>query len=559
MRGQAQEPDPPQRLTSDQRRGSPAPGQPEPEGERAGPEPSAWAPLRIGLFRVLWIAALVSNVGTWMQTVGAQWLLVQEAHASVLVALVQTATTLPAVLFALVAGVLADILDRAKLLLAVLSCLTAVGVALTALTAADQMPPALLLTFTFLLGTGVILIGPAYQSLVPDLVPRAQVPAASALSSISINLARAVGPAVAGLVITKIGVAAVFAVNTATFVIYAIVVASHPHLGGTTGSHERFLPGLRAGGRYVRHAPVVRRILLRAVLFLLPGSALWALLPLVATTRFDLGPGGYGALLGALGVGAIAGAFVLPPVRARLSANAMVAVASLVYATALVVLVLSPDVALIIPALLLAGAAWITFLSNVNATMQLFLPQWVRARGLSVYQMVLFGGQAAGAAIFGVAADVAGLVPSLLLAALLMAAGAATIWFWPFHDVAHLDRSQVRWPEPILLLGEELSGGPVLVQLTYTIAADKKPQFLQAMTRLRLSRLRTGANDWALYRDARNPRLFVELFGVPSWEEHVRQHRERLTATDVQYRDAVAALSDPPPRTEHYLSADVPE
>src|ERR687898_412350 len=203
MRGQAQEPDPPQRLTSDQRRVSPAPGQPEPEGERAGPEPSAWAPLRIGLFRVLWIAALVSNVGTWMQTVGAQWLLVQEAHASVLVALVQTATTLPAVLL----------------------------------------------------------------SLVPDLVPRAQVPAASALSSISINLARAVGPAVAGLVITKIGVAAVFAVNTATFVIYAIVVASHPHLGGTTGSHERFLPGLRAGGRYVRHAPVVRRILLRAVLF----------------------------------------------------------------------------------------------------------------------------------------------------------------------------------------------------------------------------------------------------------------------------------------------------
>src|SRR5918996_1128676 len=461
MRGQAQEPDPPQRLTSDQRRVSPAPGQPEPEGERAGPEPSAWAPLRIGLFRALWIAALVSNVGTWMQTVGAQWLLVQEAHASVLVALVQTATTLPAVLFALVAGVLADILDRAKLLLAVLSCLTAVGVALTALTAADQMPPALLLTFTFLLGTGVILIGPAYQSLVPDLVPRAQVPAASALSSININLARAVGPAVAGLVITKIGVAAVFAVNTATFVIYAIVVASHPHLGGTTGSHERFLPGLRAGGRYVRHAPVVRRILLRAVLFLLPGSALWALLPLVATTRFDLGPGGYGALLGAMGVGAIAGAFV--------------AVASLVYATALVVLVLSPDVALIIPALLLAGAAWITFLSNVNATMQLFLPQWVRARGLSVYQMVLFGGQAAGAAIFGVAADVAGLVPSLLLAGLLMAAGAATIWFWPFHDVAHLDRSQVRWPEPILLLGEELSGGPGAVPLTYTNAPDKKP------------------------------------------------------------------------------------
>ena len=383
----------------------------------SGSASSSWAPLRIRLFRTLWIAALVSNVGTWMQTVGAQWLVVHAAHAAILVSLVQTADTLPAVLFALVAGVLADIFDRVKLLVAVLAGMSATGAALTALTAAHRMPPALLLMFTFVLGTGAILVTPAYQSLVPDMVPRPELPAASALGSISINLARAVGPAIAGLLVAQTGVPAVFALNTATFLLYAIVVASHPQLGGTPESPERFLPGLRAGGRYVRNAPVVRRILLRAALFLVPGSSLWALLPLIATRRLALGPGGYGVLLGALGVGASGGAFVLPQIRARLSANAMAAVASLIYAAALVAVVLSRAPTLTILVLLPAGVAWIAFLSNVNAALQLFLPKWVRARGLSVYLMVLFGAQAAGAAIWGAVAGTAGLVPAFLISA----------------------------------------------------------------------------------------------------------------------------------------------
>ena len=215
---------------------------------------SSWAPLRIGLFRALWIAALVSNVGTWMQTVGAQWLVVNDAHAAILVSLVQTAATLPAVLFALVGGVLADIFDRARLLVAVLAGMAAAGAALTALTAAHRMPPALLLMFTFVLGTGAILVAPAYQSLVPDMVPRPQVPAAAALGSISVNLARAIGPAIAGVLVARVGVAAVFGLNTATFLIYAIVVACHPQLGGTRLSPERFIPGLRpAAGTSATH------------------------------------------------------------------------------------------------------------------------------------------------------------------------------------------------------------------------------------------------------------------------------------------------------------------
>jgi Transmembrane secretion effector len=173
--------------------------------------------------------------------------------------------------------------------------------------------------------------------------------------------------------------------------------------------------------------------------------------------------------------------------------------------------------------------------------------------------MVLFGGQAVGAVIWGAVAGAAGLVPAFLISAVVMAGGAATIWVWPFHQIADMDRSLVRWPEPQLLISADRSGGLVLVRTAYTVAADNEQQFLQAMARLRRSRLRTGATDWGLYRDGQNPRLFIELFGVPSWEEHLRQHRERQTGTDLEYHDTAAALSNPPPRTDHYLAAAVQE
>jgi MFS family permease/quinol monooxygenase YgiN len=516
----------------------------------------AWQPLRIRLFRTLWIAALASNVGLWMQTVGAQWLLVHVPNAAILVSLVQTATALPAVLFALVGGVLADILDRVKLMVTVLACMTVTAAALTALTAAHRMPPALLLLFTFVLGTGTVLVLPAYQSLVPDMVPRQELPNAAALNSISINLARAIGPAVAGILIAQIGVAAVFGLDAAALLGYAVVMAAHPGLGGHLGQRERFLPALRAGQRYVRNDPVERRILLRAALFLVPASALWALLPLVATRRLGLGSGGYGALLAALGVGAIAGALLLPQARARLSMNVMTAAASLLYAAVMVVVVLWRDLAFTLAALLFAGLAWTMFLSNVNAALQIFLPKWVRARGLAVYQMVLFGGQAAGAVLWGLVGDVAGLVPAFLASAAVLAAGAATIGFWPFRAIGKVGQSPVQWPEPQLTVSAE-ADSPVLVQITYTIAPSKEQEFLQAMTHMQQSRLRTGATRWNLYRDGEKPDQLVEQFTVPSWDEHLRQHRERQTGADLEYHSSADALSDPPPQITHYLATSV--
>ena len=521
---------------------------------------STWAPLRNGLFRAIWLAVLVSNVASWMQTVGAQWLLVGQPNASILVALVQTVDYLPDLLFGIVGGVLADTFDRRRLLMVVQGFLVIVGAALAALTLAGEMPPALLLTFTFLIGTGSVLTLPAYQALVPDLVPRRELHSAAALSSISVNLARAVGPAIAGVVIARAGVGAVFALNTVMYALFLLVLVTWHPPAGAPKLPEPFISALRAGGRYVRYAPVVRRILLRSVLFLVPASALWALLPLIASQRLAQGADGYGLLLGALGVGAIAGAVILPRLRARLSINSLLAASGVVYAMVLAVVVLISNAVVILIVLLPAGVAWMAFLSTINAELQLFLPAWVRARGLSVYQMVFFGAQGLGALFWGIVAAPAGLVTTFLIASALMLAGVATMRIWPIIDTRGMDRTTVQyWPEPSLVLTTAPDDGPVVVKTVYTIAPEKEAPFLKAMARVRLSRLRTGATQWGLFRDGETPRQFVELYVVSSWEEHLRQHADRLTGTDQQYEEEAEALADSPTDTSHLIAVELPE
>jgi MFS family permease len=525
----------------------------------SGPAESTWAPLRNGVFRALWLAVLVSNVGSWMQTVGAQWLLVHQPHASILVALVQTADYLPDFMFGLVGGVLADSFDRRRLLMAVQASLLATGLALTILTFLGQMPPALLLIFTFLLGAGTVLTVPAYQALVPDLVPRQQVRAAAVLSSLSINLARVVGPAIAGLVIARAGAGAVFALNAITALVYLVVlVAWRPAAGAPPRVPEPFISALRAGGRYVRFSPVVRRILLRATLFLVPASALWALLPLIASERLGQGAAGYGLLLAALGAGAVIGAVALGRLRARISANALLLASGVVFAAVLAAVVLVGNAFLVLVVLLPAGMAWMAVLSTINAELQLFLPAWVRARGLSVYQMALFGSQAFAALLWGLLAAPLGLVPVFLLAAAMMAAGVATVRLLPLVDTSEMDRDTARyWPDPDLVLDVEPSAGPVVVITVYTVAPDLEERFLEAMAEVRLLRLRTGGTRWGLFRDGETPHEFVELFRITSWDEHLRQHGERLTGAGHQIMERATKLSDPAPVTSHLIAADV--
>ncbi len=510
------------------------------------------------MFRALWIAVLVGNIGNWMQTVGAQWFLVHQAHAAILVALVQVADTLPDALFGLVGGVLADIFDRRRLLLIVELGLGLVAVALAVMTFLGQMTPPLLLAFTFALGSATVFSNPAYQSLVPDIVPREQVRAAAALGSIGINLARVVGPALAGLAIARLGVAAVFGLNALTYLVFVLVVTIwKPPARPKPTLPEHFFSAIRAGGRYVRSAPVVRRILLRIALYMVPASVLWSLLPVVAAQRLHLGAIGYGLLLGSLGAGAVAGALVLPKIRERLSENGLMAVAGAAYAIALVLVAVVPIPVVALVVLIPAGAAWVAVLSNVNAGVQLFLPAWVRARGLSVYLMLLFGAQALGSVLWGAVAEWFGVVAAFLIAAAALIIGLATLRLWPFFDVTGLDRSVVPfWPEPQLVFDPEPGSGPVMVETVYTIAPEREEAFLEAMAQVRLSRLRTGATRWTLYRDGERAHTFVETFVVASWEEHLRQHRDRLTGADRDLDARAGGLSDPPSQTRHLIAVE---
>jgi predicted MFS family arabinose efflux permease len=521
---------------------------------------SPWAPMRIRVFRVLWLAQLGSLVGTWMQTVGAQWLLVDSPVAPTLVALVQTANMTPVFLLALPAGVLADVLDRRRLLIAVQLASMAVAAVLAALTVTGQVTPALLLAFTFLLGCGQTLTVPAWLALIPELVPRSQLPSASALGGISMNLARAVGPALAGLLIAGVDVAAVFALNALSFGFLAVALALWRRPSEEPDElPERFGSALLAGGRYIRHSRVVRRILLRSLLFVVPGTVVWALLALVANRRLGLGPGGYGLLLAALGVGAVAGAFVLPRLRVRTSSNGILLLASLVYGAALVVVALVGSPAVVTAVLFAAGAAWLAVLASLNAAMQLFLPGWVRARGLSTYQVVFIGGQGVAAFGWGLLAEEYGLVATFLGAAGLMLAGAATLRWWPLHDTERLDRSPAMyWPEPHLDFEPEPDDGPVLVTATYRVPPEREAEFLEAMEVVRRSRRRTGASRWDLYRDGADRRQFVETFQVRSWAEHLRQHGERLTGADQQFEERAIALAEGPPEVQHLFSVRPP-
>lgn len=521
------------------------------------PPPSAWAPLRVAAYRSLWLALLVANIGTWMQTVGAQWLLIDQPNASTLVSLVQTASMLPILLLALPAGALADTFDRRHLLIAVQCFVAVVALLLAALTAAGRMPPALLLTLTFAFGVGQALTLPAWAAIIPDLVPRSQLQSASALGAISVNAARSIGPAVAGVLIARTGPALVFALNAVAFLIFAATLYRwRPGDSRSVEVPERFTAALRAGGRYVRHSPIVQRLLLRALLFLVPGSALWALLPLIANRRLGLGSSGYGVLLAALGVGAIAGGLVLPTIRSRLSPNRFLLLAGLLYGLALFVLAFVGNELVVLVALVPAGLAWVTVLSNVNAEIQLFLPGWVRARGLAVYQVVFAGGQAIGALVWGVIADLAGLVLAHVAAAVLMVVGALTVRLWPLPDLRSTDRDPATyWPDVRLTHEPDPSVGPVLVTVTYIVRAERKEEFLTAMEHVRASRQRTGAMRWGLFREGEALDRYVEVYQLPSWDEHLRQHGGRLTRADQQAEEQARALADGPPSVTHLLPA----
>jgi MFS family permease len=401
----------------------------------AGPAGSAatstWAPLRIGVFRALFLAALTSNIGTWMQTVGAQWFLVERHASPTVIALVQTASLTPTLMLALFAGALADRVDRRRLLIAVQAYGAIAAAVLTALAVASVLDAVSLLALMFAIGCAAAVTTPAWQAIQPELVPREQIRSAASLGGVAVDAARAIGPPIAGILVAAAGAEAVFAINAVSFVAVILALLAWKRTpSAPITEREPFGRSVLAGIRYISHSRKLRRILVRAALFAFPASALWALLPVVASQQFHLRAIGYGAVLGTVGVGAVIGALVMNRLSATLAANALLAVAALVAAAGLLAAAYLP-LAVAVGLLLLAGVAWIATLTTLTVAAQVALPPSLRARGLAIYLLVLIGSQAVGSLVWGVVASHLGLVASLTAAAVLLVVAAASAGVLP--------------------------------------------------------------------------------------------------------------------------------
>ena len=503
---------------------------------------SSLSPFRFLTFTVLWAATVVSNIGTWMQNAAASWLMTSLNPDPFIVSLVQVATSLPLFLFALPAGALADIVDRRRLLIGVQVAVTVLVAAFGVLVWVGRATPLFLLTFSFLAATAAALILPAWQSIVPQLVPREQLQPAVALNSVGLNVSRAVGPALAGIIIAAWGLAAPFWINAVTTLgVIAALIWWHPRDEGETRHlpAEQFHRAIAAGLRYARHNPHLRATLIRAAGFFIFASAYWALLPLVARNQIAGGPKLYGILLGAIGVGAVCAAFALPWLKRRLGADRLVAGGTIGTAVALVLFALAKEPAVALAASLVAGVSWIAILATINVSAQVALPSWVRGRGLSIFGTVMFGSLTLGSALWGKVAT----LTSLPVAHLIAAAGATLavplLWSQKLQTGADLDLApSMHWPAPVLLPNIEPDRGPVLVTVEYLVRPQDRDEFLAAIAKLAGERRRDGAFDWGVYEDTAREGRFVENFKVDSWIEHMRQH-ERVTQADRELQESV--------------------
>jgi predicted MFS family arabinose efflux permease len=517
---------------------------------------SAWAPFRHRLFAAMWGAQFVSNVGSWMQTVAAQWLMLTLTTSAVYVTLVQTAASLPIMLFAVLAGTIGDLVDRRRFLLITQAIMLLAAVALGVLALAGLVTPWVLLALIFAVGTGQALTSPTWQTLQPELVPPAERPQAISMGAVNQNLARAVGPAIGGLLLAATSAGTVFLANAATFLaVIAVIWWWRSTRRVSALPREHVGEAIRAGGRYVAASPALRAILLRAGLFTFFASSVWALLPLTAHSQLHLGSGGYGLLLGCVGVGAVAAAAALPRLRARLTPGAQLTAGSLGLAAVALIQALVHATALVAVALAVGGMAWILALSTLNSLYQLTLPQWVKARGLSFYLVVFQGGSAVGSIAFGLAAQYIGLSPALLVATAGLALGPLAGLRYRFQTIPPQDLLPAGdWPAPNLA-ADGTPDGPVMVSVEYRAAPEREDELLAALQDARFSRRRTGASSWRAWQDASEPSRLLEQFVVASWPQHLLQ-QARVTVRDQQRYDAIRAMTDPahPTTVTHWLT-----
>ncbi|HZF46087.1 MAG TPA: MFS transporter [Sphingomonadaceae bacterium] len=517
--------------------------------------PGTWSPLRHRVFLAIWLASIISSIGSQLQQVGAAWLMTSLAPSPEMVALVTALSTLPILLFSLPAGALADILDRRLVLLgAQILMLVASGV-LAALAFAGLVTPALLLLLTFVVGSGQAIMAPAWQSTVGDLVPREKVPHAVGLNTMGFNIARTMGPALGGVLVAALGSRVNFALNAFSYLaLIAVLMNWRPERRAAMDADSVFA-AMRDGVTYTLHSAPVRRVILRAMCFGFCSSIVVALMALVARDLLHHGATVFGLLMGCMGMGAVIGAAQLGRLRNRFSSEVLIRMAIAVTSAALMGIGLSRFLPLTCLALFVVGAGMVLGLSTFNVSVQMNVPRWVSGRALALYQMFTFGGMTLGAWSWGHMAERVGIGPTYMICSVVLVSTLLLAWRLPVEEVhSSALTSAPQEDEKDLPEAPQGRGVSVVVVIEYVVPAAMLEDFLAAITVRQHIRMRDGARQVTLLQDATNAELWAERFQVRSWAEHLRQ-RQRRTLEAKEYDDFLSRChrGPQPPLTRFYF------
>jgi MFS family permease len=503
------------------------------------------SPLRNARFRLFYLGSVGSALGYTMQATVAAWLMATLTTSALMVALVQTASTAPALLFGLVAGSLADIVDRRRVIVVTQLGLFALTLVLGLATLSGVIGPITLLGLTFLIGAGFTIYLPAQQATVNDLVERADLHRAVALGAIGYNVARAAGPALAGAIAAWLGTGNALLASACFFLVMLITAmrwkGTSPAIPGV---RESLLGGVRSGLRYARHSALMRALLIHNLSFSACASALWALLPLIARDQLGLDAGGFGLLSGAFGTGAVVGALTIPRQLQRWSLHSVVIAAVLLWVVAASLVAVTSILALSLVGMMGAGAAWVGVFASLSAGTQSAAPAWVRARALAMSLVAVQGSLALGSVVWGWLALVSDIRTSLLasagaMAALLLVNRRVIVRLGEDADVT----PGAQLPDMGIAVTPRPDDGPVLVQIEYRIPPENRRAFAAAIHAVEPVRRRNGADDWRAFRDLSEPDRFVERYIITSWAEYERL-RSRMTVAEREFQDKVVELQD---------------
>jgi len=517
---------------------------------------SPLAPFKNPVFRSLWFATLISNLGGLVQAVAAGWTMTTLTDSQAMVALVTASMSLPIVALSLFAGVLADNYDRRRIMLIAQIIMLIASIGLTLTTYLQWLDPWSLLIFTFLIGCGGALHNPSWQASVGDIVPREQVPSAVMANGMSFNMMRSIGPAFGGLIIVAAGAAAAFAMNALSYValIVALALWRKPNTASSL-PRERFVRATGAGFRYVSLSPNLLNIILRGSLFGFTAIAVQALLPLIARDLLGGGASLYGFLLGFFGLGAVAGALSNAKIRKRFDNETIIRMTFSGTAIGTMLLATGTGLPLASLALLLCGACWVTTNALLNVSLQLSTPRWVVGRSMSFYMMCNAAGMVLGSWVWGLVTEAVGLQLALVYSAtaVILAALACVKLPLPEYDRLNLDPLD-QFIEPTLAVQLKPQTGPIMITIDYNIGDNDVPAFLESMTLRRRIQKRDGARRWSLLRDLEQPTIWTEKYYVATWVEYIR-HNQRRTMSDSDVTQTLHGLhrGDEPPRVRRMI------